>query len=933
VVAEFFDTLLGSGVQRYCSFLVSLFCVFASLAAAGEPAALKRTPWSTSQLEGTPEPPALYRMSRVFPELKFERPVDMCLAPIGDTLFIVEQGGRILQLPNDMAASEPKVVFDLKRDIKEGSDLYGIAFDPAFSDNPSVYLCYIVKGSHPDGTRVSRFKVETSPDGWRFDPESEQIILTFQNGGHNGGCLKFGNDHCLYITTGDAAGATPPDPEHTGQDCSDLLSSVLRIDVHAKDADKPYAIPKDNPFLGRDNVRPEIWAYGFRNPWKMSFDRETGELWVGDVGWDLWELVFRVARGGNYGWSVTEGSQPIYPDDPRGPNETITAPIVQHAHSEARSLTGGYVYRGKLLPDLAGAYIYGDYETGKIWGVRANPDGSIGWLKELIDTNLKIITFGERADRELFVIDYRGECFLLEVNPDTDAQKAATAFPHTLSATGLFADVARHQPAEGVFAYEIASPMWHDGATAERLVAIPGDGQLSRNRWEFPEGTVLAKTLSLEGRRIETQILHRYLGEWRGYSYAWNEESTDASLVNASGDTKPITVSDRTAPDGQRSQSWKFASRTDCLSCHTSPSGYLLAVNPAQWNTPGQFERLALAGLFARPPRATAPFPNPRDPNVALEKRARAYLHMNCAHCHRSNGGGVTPIRFERNAARDAMQLATAPMRGDFGIPGAQVVKFGDPWHSVLLYRVSKHGSGRMPHLGSEVIDAHGVQLIEQWIGHDDAKPFDLPESPTQDEIREALADPSRAMAAAFAMRAFKLSPKAQRMLLAGAEAHPSAEIRDLFYAPTVNAIDPVQVLALMGDADRGARVLTTKGAVCLTCHQAAGQGRAVGPSLRGLGKKRSRAELLDSILNPSAAMEPEFAGYTAETEDGRIYVGILIEKKDDQLKLRDLSLREITIKTDELKQLTPMSMSLMPSGLAAVFTEQELADLIAFME
>ena len=184
----------------------------------------------------------------------------------------------------------------------------------------------------PDGTRISRFTV-TKTDPPRIDPDSEEIVITFEGGGHNGGDLHFGPDGMLYISTGDGGNPNPPDPLNTGQDCSDLLSSVLRIDVDRRDNGKNYAVPKDNPFVGMKDVRPEIWAYGFRNPWRMGFDRKTGDLWLGDVGWELWEMVHKVEKGGNYGWSIMEGPQPIKPTQKIGPTP-IRRAMIELPHTD-----------------------------------------------------------------------------------------------------------------------------------------------------------------------------------------------------------------------------------------------------------------------------------------------------------------------------------------------------------------------------------------------------------------------------------------------------------------------------------------------------------------------------------------------------------------------------------------------------------------------
>ena len=178
-----------------------------------------------------------------------------------------------------------------------------------------------------------------------IDATSETTIITWLSGGHNGCCLKFGLDGCLYISTGDGSGPNPPDSRRAGQDISNLLSCILRIDVDHADDGKSYRIPAENPFIDLKGARPEIWAYGLRNPWRMSVDRKTGDLWVGDVGWELWEMLNRIERGGNYGWSVMEGRQPTNPEWPRGPTP-ILPPTIDVPHSESSSITDGLTYYG-----------------------------------------------------------------------------------------------------------------------------------------------------------------------------------------------------------------------------------------------------------------------------------------------------------------------------------------------------------------------------------------------------------------------------------------------------------------------------------------------------------------------------------------------------------------------------------------------------------
>ncbi|MBX9624534.1 MAG: PQQ-dependent sugar dehydrogenase, partial [Gemmataceae bacterium] len=261
--------LLGTAVA------VSAWAEVRNPADANPPA---RKPLLTSKVTGSPEPPPPFKYARAWPNAKFDHPLLFAKCPGTDRVFVGEQAGKLYSLKNTPDA-KPELFCDLTKEIKtvgqnpaakEIGELYGLVFHPKFEQNRTAYVCYTLRGKEggppltPDGSRVSRFKV-TNTDPPRLDPATEEIVLTFVGGGHNGGDLHFGNDGMLYITTGDAASPNPPDPLSTGQDCSDLLSSILRIDVDKKDPGKNYAVPKDNPFVGMADVRPEIWAYGFRN--------------------------------------------------------------------------------------------------------------------------------------------------------------------------------------------------------------------------------------------------------------------------------------------------------------------------------------------------------------------------------------------------------------------------------------------------------------------------------------------------------------------------------------------------------------------------------------------------------------------------------------------------------------------------------------------
>ncbi len=407
-----------------------------------------------------------------------------------------------------------------------------------------------------------------------IDPRSEQVLLKFWSGGHNGGCLDFGKDGYLYISTGDGAIPSPPDIMNTGQDCSDLLSSVLRIDVDHSDPGRTYRIPPDNPFLNLPKVRPEIWAFGFRNPWRMSIDKATGDLWVGDVGWELWELVHKVKRGGNYGWSVMEGPQPVHVNGLRGPGP-ILPPIKAHPHSEAASITGGYVYHGTRLPELAGTYIYGDYQSGIIWGLKAQGD-TVTWQKEIARTPIHLSAFGEGADGELYLLDHdrTHQVYRLVRNP---AAKESHDFPRRLSQTGLFASTRDHQPAPGVIPYSVNSELWADGATAERFLAVPGNGRIGLDNqgiWQFPDG-------SCAGPHC---LIARSSRANRAASAGWKPRSSTrrtmpGGLIRTFGTTtrptrswlmprgRPRRIVVKT-PGGSRELTHRVSARTECVLCH-----------------------------------------------------------------------------------------------------------------------------------------------------------------------------------------------------------------------------------------------------------------------------------------------------------------------------------------------------------------------------
>lgn len=336
---------------------------------------------------------------------KFRNPVALLQSPDNnDDFYLVEKSGRILRI-NETNKQEPVVVLNIRERVNSGSNesgLLGMAFDPRYQQTRQIILSYNRAGS-PLVSYISRFY--SSDNGQSFDIDSEEVILTVDQpyGNHNGGNVAFGHDGMLYIGLGD--GGSGGDPNGHGQNTKTLLGAMLRLDINSK---KPYAIPADNPFARTGEGRPEIYAWGLRNPWRWSFDRKTGKLWAADVGQNHWEEVDIIDVGGNYGWNIREGNHDYNPDvNVKG---VLVAPVAEYSHDAGCSITGGYVYRGQAIPELQGSYLYGDFCEGTIWGLPETGKGVYNPVV-LLDSNLGIASFAEDNAGELYVLHYGGTIF------------------------------------------------------------------------------------------------------------------------------------------------------------------------------------------------------------------------------------------------------------------------------------------------------------------------------------------------------------------------------------------------------------------------------------------------------------------------------------------------------------------------------------------
>jgi uncharacterized repeat protein (TIGR03806 family) len=669
-------------------------------------------------------------VQRAFPNLpSFSAPVAMLQVP-GDAArwFVVEQAGVVRVFANNAQTSTSSTFVDISGRVTSGGELglLGMAFHPSFPANPRVYLSYT--GGSPLASRISEFT--TSDGGLTLDPNSERILLTINQpeSNHNGGGIAFGQDGFLYIGIGDGGGGND---QHgmigNGQLLTTLLGKMLRIDVtpttgygipgrgNANDPNRnPFA---DNPLCGTNGTGPqscpEIYASGFRNPWRWSFDRQTGQLWVGDVGQNEIEEIDRVVRGGNYGWRCFEGTR----------NTTMTCgsenlpylpPVAQYTHGSGFSVTGGYVYRGSAIAGLAGRYVFADF-GGRIWHIANDTPPTLS-VTSGFDSNLQISSFGEGNDGELYVVNYSGTLHRL-----TGSGGSGGGVATQLSATGCVNASNATQPAAGLIPYAPIAAFWSDGAAKERWLALPNGQNItvgSDGDWDFPAGSVLVKNFRLGTQLIETRLFMRHPdGAWAGYSYEWNDQQTDATLVV--GEKQKSVMG----------QTWVFPSDAQCLQCHTAGAGRSLGLEnrqlahnityPQTGRNAHQLVTLNFINTLTPAltnPAGIVPYPNPAGTGT-LTERARAYLHTNCAQCHRPNGG--TPSNMDlRYATPLNMTNAcdAAPQAGDLGIANARLIAPGASARSVAVARMNRRDANAMPPVASTVVDAAGVSLIQQWV-------------------------------------------------------------------------------------------------------------------------------------------------------------------------------------------------------------------------
>jgi uncharacterized repeat protein (TIGR03806 family) len=846
-----------------------------------------RIPWTTSRVIGSPEPPLPYTVAKTFTNIQWKAPIFIAPEPDTDRLLVVQAGGekdrpsRILRLRNDPGASQTETFLTVSNRL-----IYSFTFHPGYRTNGQLFVfTHCATGELARTNRISRYTVERGGSQSGVDPLSEQTVIEWHSEGHDGGGVVFGHDGMLYITSGD--GTSDSDGWVSGQDLSKLLGGVLRIDVDHPDRERHYSVPRDNPFVAMTNARPEKWAYGLRNPWRLCLDQKTGQIWAGNNGQDLWETAHLIRRGENYGWSVYEGSHPFYLNRKLGPTPPV-APTIEHSHADFRSLTGGVVYYGELFPELYGFYVYGDYSTGEIWAARH--DGRrVKVHRQLAHTQLQIAAFAVDQHGELLIADHGGHGLYRLVR--SPRQSSAPRFPSRLSETGLFISTRNHQVQPALIPYSVNAPGWADGALVERFLALPDDSRLGH----FTNGAVLVQTLSLEReagqpssrQRIETRLLTFQNGQWAGYSYRWNDRQSDANLVGAKGDEREFVIKDE-ATGGSRRQAWHFPSRAECMTCHSRAANFVLGLTDPQLNKvhdyggvrDNQLRTLKHIGVFtgSLPKPSDATLVDPYDTGQDLDRRARSYLQVNCSVCHVEAGGGNAKMELGFTTKLERMNLFSArPQHDTFGIDNAMLVFPGDPQRSILYQRVSRRGRGQMPPLVSMTVDQRAVTLFRDWIRN---------LKPEHNFVRDWKMD---------------------------------------------------ELLPLLEQVNQGrsfeAGQIAFRQAGCGQCHRFAGEGGSVGPDLSGVGHRLSSRDLLEAIVLPSKIIAEGYATTEIETKSGEVVTGRLEREDDRVVVLRPVAAEEVvTIRLTEIRHRALSKISNMPTGVVNTLSEAQVLDLLAYL-
>jgi len=726
-----------------------------------------------------------YDRQDVFPGLaQFSNPICI-VSPPGETnrLFVVERGYKVegvtvparIQLVNNLSTTPVKSVFlDLATltGVSGFTDdgecgLLSMAFHPNYATNRQFFIFY---SFYADGgklfQRVARLRASAGNPNVADTTFLEPLITALDPANnHNGGDLAFGADGYLYISMGDGGGGG--DLFNNSRFINkNLWGHLHRIDVdnlpanltpNASTQDSAsfpsavhsgaYKIPADNPFIGTtswhnqsiaaSSVRTEIYATGLRNPFRFSFDPPTARLFLADVGQNLYEEINLITKGADCGWSWREGLHlyptPPAPTSPPGVGFNPLDPIFEYDHTlnagEAAygwSVTGGAIYRGNTLTELYGAYIFADYGSGYIVALRENAGV---WTPQFLFNDNNIVDWGvDPRNGEMIYADLVNGRIWRMVRTGT----SGTPPPPTLSATGIFSNLATMTPNAGVEDYVPNVSFWSDYAIKTRWFSIKNltdtIGYSTNGNWTFPTGMVWVKHFDIDATRgnpvtrkkLETRVLVKTATDIYGLSYRWRSDQSDADLVVEAGLTEAISGSSPV-------QNWRYPSRIECRTCHTQVAGFGLSFNTRQMNrdhvfggeSQNQISALAEAGYFSAPIPAPAGLPAfvaSTDTSKSLESRVRSYLAVNCVQCHQPGGTATGNWDARATTATDSTGIINGALSNYFGDTANRVIVPGDANHSMLLKRLSGNGVPRMPPLATFELDNAGIDLLTQWV-------------------------------------------------------------------------------------------------------------------------------------------------------------------------------------------------------------------------
>lgn len=716
-----------------------------------------------------PAPPVYgFTASNAFPGVSLITPIALA-TPLGETnrLFILERAGRLVAITN-LAAPNRTLVMDLSSRVDSGCEngALGFAFHPGFATNRYFYIFYstwAMTSSIGLHQRISRFEMTATNANVALTNTELPLLTQFDEAcNHNGGCLQFGPDGYLYASLGDE-GDQNDFYNNSQRIDKDFFSGILRLDVDKRATNLAptthpalmgatnYFIPAGNPFVGAtqlngaaidtNKLRAEFWAVGLRNPWRFSFDPETGVLYCGDVGGGSREEVDVIVRGGNYGWAYREASLNGPKVGQTPPGFTSLLPINEYDHgsttNQGNCITGGLVYRGSRIAQLTGRYVFCDYETGHFWAL--TPDGTNAVAKQHLFSDAGIASFGtDPRNGDVLVCDI-GESQVKRLLYNTN-QVSGQTLPATLADTGVFTNLTNLSPAPGIAGYDLNLPFWSDNALKSRWFSVPNTNltiTFSREgNWSFPTGTVWIKHFELEltngvpasRKRLETRLLIKNAGGGYGITYRWGSSLTNASLVPEEGLDEAFVINE--GGGILRTQVWHYPGRVECLRCHTAAGGFALGFNSAQLNRnfdyagtmTNQIAALSHAGYFntnVTGIHTLSALVHPTNQLASLEARARSYLAANCVQCHQP-AGTAQALWDARITTRTAdAGLVDGALINSGGDTNSRVLAPGDIANSVLLARISLRGVGQMPPLASTLVDTQGVALLAAWITND----------------------------------------------------------------------------------------------------------------------------------------------------------------------------------------------------------------------